>query len=84
MNRSTVTTDHAALLKRAYDTNEALEAKLARSERARREPIAVVGVGLRLPSGVSDLGGAWRMLHDGVDAITEVPRLLAELHRAGY
>ena len=38
-----------------------------------REPIAVVGVGCRLPGGVSSADGYWRLLCDGVDATCEVP-----------
>jgi acyl transferase domain-containing protein/acyl-CoA synthetase (AMP-forming)/AMP-acid ligase II/acyl carrier protein len=37
------------------------------------EPIALVGVGLRLPGGVEDMDSFWRLLHDGVDAITDIP-----------
>ena len=37
------------------------------------EPIAIIGVGCRFP-GVRDPEGFWRLLRDGVDAITEVPK----------
>ena len=36
-------------------------------------PIAVIGVGCRLPGGVAGPDDYWRMLRDGIDAITEVP-----------
>jgi acyl transferase domain-containing protein/acyl carrier protein len=39
---------------------------------AQKEPIAIVGIGLRLP-GANDPESFWRLLRDGVDAITEVP-----------
>lgn len=35
--------------------------------------IAIVGVGLRLPSGVSSLDELWQALVDGVDLVTEAP-----------
>ncbi|MCP4663250.1 MAG: polyketide synthase, partial [bacterium] len=38
-----------------------------------REPIAVVGIGCRFP-GARDARAFWRLLRDGVDAVTEVPR----------
>jgi acyl transferase domain-containing protein/acyl carrier protein len=40
--------------------------------RARVEPIAIVGIGCRFP-GARDTRSFWRMLADGVDAITEIP-----------
>jgi acyl transferase domain-containing protein/acyl carrier protein len=44
-------------------------AKLAATD----EPIAIVGAGCRYPGGVTDLESFWRLLDDGVDAISEVP-----------
>ncbi|MEM4407985.1 MAG: polyketide synthase, partial [Candidatus Caldarchaeum sp.] len=42
------------------------------AEGAHHEPIAIVGIGLRFP-GANDPESFWRLLRDGVDAITEVP-----------
>ena len=39
----------------------------------RREPLAVVGVGCRLPGGVDSAEAYWRLLCDEVDATCEVP-----------
>lgn len=36
-------------------------------------PIAILGMGCRLPGGVSDPEGYWRLLVEGVDAVSEVP-----------
>jgi acyl transferase domain-containing protein/NADPH:quinone reductase-like Zn-dependent oxidoreductase/acyl carrier protein/SAM-dependent methyltransferase len=38
------------------------------------EPIAVIGLGCRFPGGATDPESFWRLLRDGVDAITEIPR----------
>lgn len=38
-----------------------------------REPIAIVGLGCRLPGGVTGPADLWRLLQDGVDAVREVP-----------
>jgi amino acid adenylation domain-containing protein/non-ribosomal peptide synthase protein (TIGR01720 family) len=38
------------------------------------EPIAIIGIGCRLPGGVNDPESYWKLLHDGVDAITEIPK----------
>lgn len=37
------------------------------------EPIAVVGIGCRFPGGVKSPSAFWRLLRDGVDAVSEVP-----------
>ncbi|MFN3647974.1 MAG: SDR family NAD(P)-dependent oxidoreductase [Armatimonadota bacterium] len=49
------------------------EAEPAVAARSRHEPIAVVGVGCRLPGGVGSLDELARLLFDGRDAIVEVP-----------
>jgi epothilone polyketide synthase D len=38
------------------------------------EAIAIVGIGCRFPGGVTDPESFWRLLDQGIDAITEVPR----------
>lgn len=38
-----------------------------------RQPIAIIGAGVRLPGGIRDLDSYWRFLADGRDAISEVP-----------
>jgi acyl transferase domain-containing protein len=47
--------------------NLRLEAKQSRTE-----PIAIIGMGCRFP-GADSLDAYWRLLRDGVDAMTEVP-----------
>ena len=50
-----------------------LEARVQASERARSEPIAVIGIGCRFPGGANSPESFWRLLREGVDAVTEVP-----------
>ncbi|MDV9178830.1 beta-ketoacyl synthase N-terminal-like domain-containing protein, partial [Streptomyces sp. W16] len=38
-----------------------------------REPVAIVGMGLRLPGQVDTPAAYWRLLRDGRDAVTDVP-----------
>jgi len=38
-----------------------------------REPIAIIGIGCRFPGGAHGPDAFWRLLHNGVDAICEVP-----------
>ncbi|TXC66107.1 hypothetical protein FSC37_09690 [Piscinibacter aquaticus] len=40
----------------------------------RADPIAIVGMGCRLPGGVVDAESFWRLLRDGVDAVREAPQ----------
>ena len=60
-------------LKRAFLALEDAEARLAAKQHADREPIAVVGLGCRVPGGGDDPASFWRLMHEGVDAITPVP-----------
>ena len=47
--------------------------RVSRALAARREPIAIIGIGCRFPGGADDPDSFWRLLRDGVDAIREVP-----------
>ncbi|MCX5612933.1 SDR family NAD(P)-dependent oxidoreductase [Streptomyces sp. NBC_00047] len=46
----------------------------ARGRAHAQEPIAVVGLGCRLPGGIETPDALWQSLLDGVDAVREVPR----------
>ncbi|MFJ8750977.1 SDR family NAD(P)-dependent oxidoreductase [Streptomyces sp. NPDC102441] len=43
------------------------------AERQRERSVAVVGVGCRLPGGITDLDGLWSTLRDGQDMVGEMP-----------
>ncbi len=66
--------DQLAQLKRAVQAIKDLRARLESVERARTEPIAVIGLGCRFPGGANSPEAFWQLLVNGVDAITEVPR----------
>ncbi|WP_261558214.1 beta-ketoacyl synthase N-terminal-like domain-containing protein [Frankia tisae] len=76
-------------LARALDTIRALRAQLD-AERG-DQPLAVVGVGLRLPGGLDDLDGYWTALAAGRDLVTPLSEARmgpfaaqwAGLHRKG-
>ncbi len=57
------------VLKALTDARSRLESV----ERARTEPIAVVGIGCRFPGGADDGASFWRLLRNGVDAVAEIP-----------
>ncbi|WP_129674294.1 type I polyketide synthase [Candidatus Chloroploca sp. Khr17] len=59
-------------LKRAFLAIEELQARLEATEHARREPIALVGLGLRFP-GASTPEALWQLLCAGTDAIGAIP-----------
>jgi acyl transferase domain-containing protein/acyl carrier protein len=58
-------------LSRAMETIKKLRQEL--DERSGRTPVAVVGIGLRLPGGISDAGEYWRALRSGADLVGEMP-----------
>ena len=66
--------DGGSIARRALAAIDGLQARLDALERARTEPIAVVGIGCRFPGGASSPDAFWRVLRDGIDAISEVPR----------
>jgi acyl transferase domain-containing protein len=61
-------------VKRALLEIRELRAELARTRESAKEPIAIVGMGLRLPGGVTDAEGFARLLWSGTDAIQEIPK----------
>ncbi len=61
------------LLKRALDAIDLLSGKLAASEARAREPVAIVGMGCRLPGSVATPAEYWALLREGRSGIVEVP-----------
>ncbi|MEP6491995.1 MAG: beta-ketoacyl synthase N-terminal-like domain-containing protein [bacterium] len=59
-------------IKRALIEQRRLKARIEELERARSEPIAVIGVGCRFP-GASGPEAFWELLRKGVDAISDMP-----------
>ena len=60
-------------IKRALRALDDMQAKLDAVEYAKREPIAIVGMGCRFPGNANSPEAFWQLLRDGVDTIFEVP-----------
>ena len=60
-------------LKQAYLALERTQSRLAALEQTQREPIAVVGLGCRLPGSANTPAAFWNLLASGRDAIREAP-----------
>ncbi|WAN69942.1 polyketide synthase [Moorena producens JHB] len=60
-------------LERAIKALKDARSKLERYENQSKEPIAIIGMGCRVPGGASIPEAFWDILQNGVDAITEVP-----------
>jgi acyl transferase domain-containing protein len=65
--------DYESRLRKALQALQAMRTRIDEMERARTEPIAVIGLGCRFP-GAPNPEAFWNLLRDGVDAVTEVPR----------
>src|SRR5215475_14173498 len=70
-----VSKEHGQLspLKRVFLKLEEMQARLDASERSQREPMAIIGIGCRFPGRADNPEAFWRLLRDGVDAVTEIP-----------
>lgn len=74
-NKPAPASDAATLspLKRAFLALESAQARVASLEQAAREPIAVIGLGCRVPGNAHDSDSFWRIMRDGIDAISTLP-----------
>jgi len=64
--------DNLSPLKRALVAVEEMKSKLKALQKEKNEPIAVIGLGCRLP-GARNPQEFWQLLKNGVDGISEVP-----------
>ncbi|MCL4267595.1 MAG: SDR family NAD(P)-dependent oxidoreductase [Anaerolineae bacterium] len=73
MSESYLPDEQLSPTKRALLELKSLRARLNTLERARTEPIAIVGAGCRFPGGANDPDTFWQNLKNGVHAITDIP-----------
>jgi phthiocerol/phenolphthiocerol synthesis type-I polyketide synthase C len=70
---TTATPDRRAIITEALQKIDDLSARLEIAEKAGTEPIAVIGMGCRLPGGAHSPEQFWDLLRDGQSGIVRVP-----------
>ncbi len=75
-------TDRRNVLAQALKALDEMQERMRGLESVRHEPIAVIGMGCRLPGGVRGPQDYWRLLQTGTDAISAVPAARRELLRS--
>ena len=70
---TTATPDRRAIITEALQKIDDLSARLEIAEKAGTEPIAVIGMGCRLPGGADSPEQFWDLLRDGQSGIVRVP-----------
>lgn len=73
MNQAMNQTTELSALQRAALALKEMRARLDALENARQEPIAIIGMGCRLPGGCATPEDYWTILRNGVDTVTTVP-----------
>ncbi|RPJ17495.1 MAG: polyketide synthase, partial [Chloroflexi bacterium] len=73
MNKTPDDPEDTTALKRALFALKDMRAKLDALEQAKIEPIAIIGMGCRFPGSANSPEAFWQLLHEGKDAIREVP-----------
>jgi acyl transferase domain-containing protein len=72
MSLNLETTNYRELLQKALVELKKMRSQLNTREQIETEPIALIGMGCRFP-GAGNPESFWQLLHNGVDAISEVP-----------
>ena len=74
MDQTLETQNELNQLKQALAALKKARARLDAMEKSQKEPIAVIGMGCRFPGGANSPDAFWRLLADGTDAISQVPK----------
>jgi acyl transferase domain-containing protein/NADPH:quinone reductase-like Zn-dependent oxidoreductase/NAD(P)-dependent dehydrogenase (short-subunit alcohol dehydrogenase family)/SAM-dependent methyltransferase/acyl carrier protein len=74
MSTTSTSSSEVSPVKRALIALEDMKARLQASELRMSQPLAIVGMGCRFPGGADSPEECWKLLREGRDAVTEVPR----------
>ena len=73
MGKISQTTEQKFSSKQVLQTLQEMRSRLEAVNKAKTEPIAIVGMACRFPGGANDPSTYWNLLHNGIDAMTPVP-----------
>lgn len=73
MSSTSVQVDRRTLLQNALAAVESMQTKLEAVEKAKKEPIAIIGMSCRFPGKANTPESFWQLMYHGIDAITEIP-----------
>jgi len=73
MNATSENFERISPVKRALFELRKLRSQVDEMERAKTEPIAIIGMGCRFPGKANDPDTFWQLMDKGIDAIREVP-----------
>ncbi|MBD2136212.1 SDR family NAD(P)-dependent oxidoreductase [Anabaena sp. FACHB-1237] len=72
-NQNNPNIDYRNLMQNAIKQIDILQEKLDRLENEKKEPIAIIGMGCRLPGNANSPDAFWQLLEKGIDGISPVP-----------
>ena len=73
MTNASQTEQQVVSSQQVLQTIKEMRNRLEAANKEKTEPIAIVGVGCRFPGNVNDPASFWQLLHEGIDAVSEVP-----------
>ncbi|MGD1805493.1 type I polyketide synthase [Dapis sp. BLCC M126] len=73
MTNASETEKQVVSSQQVLQTIKEMRNRLEAVNKEKTEPIAIVGVGCRFPGNANDSASFWQLLHEGIDAVGEVP-----------
>jgi acyl transferase domain-containing protein len=73
MTNNSETEQQVVSSQQVLQTIKEMRNRLEAVNKEKTEPIAIIGLGCRFPGNANDPSSFWRLLHEGIDGVTEVP-----------